>query len=813
MRYLFFLISLFTLTGCHQQSPEDIRIVIPLTHDWKFVKSDIPEAQNPLVDDGNWEMVNVPHDWAIGGPFDMSIDMQNVRVVADGEFSARKRFGRTGALPHTGVAWYRKTIELPELWRDKLISIEFDGAMSNAEVFFNGFFVGTWPYGYSSFQFDLTKYCRFGDKNVLAVRLENKPRSSRWYPGAGIYRNVRLVVKNPLNIKHWGTKISTPDIASGNGTVNIETIINRVDLTNTAPELITRVFDAKNRLVSEHTTIIRSITDTIISQQLLVETPELWSVDNPVIYRVESQIKVKNKIVDNYESKFGFRFFEFTADSGFILNGVKMKLNGVCLHHDLGPLGSAVNKYAIRRQLHLLKDMGCNAIRTSHNPPAPELLDLCDEMGFLVIDEAFDEWKISKAGNGYSTLWDEWAEKDLVALIKRDRNHPSVIMWSIGNEILEQKIENGDDYCRFLTDICHREDPTRPVTAGFNHWEDAVKNGFADIVDVVGWNYKPEKYNELHRRFPHWKMYGSETASTVSSRGEYFFPAEPCVNCVRESRHCSSYDMEYPPWANSPDTEFAAQDSFPFIAGEFVWTGFDYLGEPTPYNETASSRSSYFGIFDLCGFPKDRFYLYQSQWTDKDVLHLLPHWNWEGKEDEIIPVFCYTNFSKAELFLNGKSMGIREKNPTELYSKYRLRWDVPYSPGELKVIALDKENNFIKETIQRTASQPSKIMLNSYSSEKTFAKDDLIFITAFVVDDEGVFCPTASDSLRFIVEGDAEILATGNGDPTSLVSFSSPARRLFNGKCLVVMKPKSTNGSIRLTATSGNMEPASIDVP
>ncbi|MEN8117708.1 MAG: DUF4982 domain-containing protein, partial [Bacteroidota bacterium] len=438
---------------------------------------------------------------------------------------------------------------------------------------------------------------------------------------------------------------------------------------------------------------------------------------------------------------------------------------------------------------------------------------LADEMGFLIIDEAFDEWKFAKCKNGYHVLWDEWAEKDMTAFIQRDRNHPSVIMWSIGNEVREQSSKEGAGYCQFLVDICKKEDPTRPTTAGFNRWSEAIEYGLAEIVDVPGWNYKPHKYAEIHERFPEWKMYGSETASTVSSRGEYFLPAKVRKHHQREDRfHCSAFDMEYPNWATSPDTEFAAQDKYKFMAGEYVWTGFDYLGEPTPYNKEWPSRSSYFGIIDLSNIPKDRYYLYQSKWTDKEVLHLLPHWNWEGNEGEDISVHCYTNFDKAELFLNGKSQGVQQKDPSQLYRKYRLIWDVPYEAGELKVVALDKDNNPVKETVVNTAGQPAAIKLETELTTIAANGKEIAFVTVSVVDKNGVVCPLAANQINFTVEGEGRLKAVGNGDQTSLESFVKPTRKTFNGKCMVFIQSTEKTGKIKLIAQSDGLKDAEINI-
>jgi len=804
------LVFLMTGIGLSAQPAEGKRIVQLLDTNWKFFNAEVSGGEQPVLNTDNWQTVEVPHDWAISGPFDENIDLQVVQVVEDGEKVAKRRSGRTGGLPHIGIGWYRKALDIPASWKDKRIFAEFDGAMSHARVYLNGQFVGEWPYGYASFGFELTDKIVFGGKNLLAVRLENKPNSSRWYPGAGLYRNVRLVVTNPVHVKQWGTYVTTPDIEKGKGTVAIETSLEGIDEGSKNIKLITNIYNAKNQLVAS---INNPADEKKTMQQLIVDQPHLWSVTDPYLYRAESVVEVDGKKCDRYETVFGFRYFKFTNNDGFFLNGKNMKLNGVCMHHDLGALGAAINISAIKRQLTLLQKMGCNAIRTSHNPPAPELLQLCNEMGFLVLDEAFDEWKNAKCENGYNTLWDNWAEKDMVAFIRRDRNHPSVIMWSVGNEVREQSIKGGEVYCKFLVDICKREDPTRPTTGGFNQWEGAIKNGFADIVDVPAWNYKPQYYRYIHEKFPQWRMYASETASTVSSRGEYFLPAVAKVIKARIPYQCSSYDMEYPGWATSPDKEFAAQDSFTFMGGEFVWTGFDYLGEPTPFNDVWPSRSSYFGIIDLAGIPKDRFYLYQSKWTNQPVLHLLPHWNWSGMEGKPIPVHCYTSFQRAELFVNGKSMGIRTKDPSKLYTKYRLVWDeVPYKPGELKVVALDTNNKPLKETIVRTAGEPARIILKADRQSVSNSERELAFVTVSVVDEKGVLCPRAANKIAMSIVGKGKLKAADNGDATCLESFVDPVRSAFNGKCMAIVQSTAPKGEMKLVAQSQGLGKAEITI-
>lgn len=809
-KYKIAMLLLFSsFFGCTGGNTNESRRTVLLDKDWLFFNGEVENGEDPSLKTEGWQSVTVPHDWAISGEFDRSIDLVETMVIEDGEKVPKVRTGRTGGLPHIGVGWYRRKLELPESHEGKRVSVEFDGAMSHAKVFVNGKFAGEWPYGYASFGFDITDLVEFGGENTLAVRLENKPGSARWYPGAGIYRDVRMVITDPVYVKQWGVYVTTPDIQQGRGTVRVETTILNKSGDAKNVKLKTDILSPANEVVATATSDVQAQAANTVEQTLNAPSPQLWSVGKPVLYTVVTTIMDGDKVLDKYETPFGFRYFEFTNNEGFFLNSERVQLNGVCLHHDLGPLGAAVNLSSIRHRLNLLKEMGCNAIRTSHNPPAPELLDLADEMGFLVIDEAFDEWKLPKTENGYNKLWDEWAEKDMTAFIHRDRNHPSVIMWSVGNEIREQGSKDGAEYCQFLVDICKREDPTRPTTAGFNNWQGAIKNGFADIVDVPGWNYKPQHYRFIHEKFPHWKMYGSETASTVSSRGEYFFPAEQKVHFTREPYHSSSFDMEFPSWATSPDREFAAQDSFKFMAGEFVWTGFDYLGEPTPYNVEWPARSSYFGIIDLCGIPKDRYYLYQSKWTDKEVLHLLPHWNWE--EGQKVSVHCYTGFDKAELFLNGESLGVREKDPSTLYTKYRLVWDdVVFHAGELKVVALDGQNKPLKETVMRTAGKPAAIRLEADRTEIGADGKELAFITVSVVDENGIVCPRADNRIDFTTEGAGLLRAVGNGDPTSLESFVKPFRKAFNGKCMAIVQAGEKPGEIALTAESEGLYPAKI---
>jgi len=806
--YPYFLIALL-VTACTPDHKS--RTVLLLDENWQFINEEVENGEKPETNTENWETVTVPHDWAISGEFDETIDAQEIMVIEDGEKTPKMRTGRTGGLPHIGIGWYRKSLDIPLSLKNKRINIEFDGAMSYAKVYLNGEFVGEWPYGYASFGFDMTDHVNFGGENILAVRLENKPFSSRWYPGAGIYRNVRLVVTNQVHVKQFGTYITTPNIENGEGTVNLKTTVLNKSGKSKRVTIETQIIDIDGNVivtVAEETTVNK---ENIVEQILDVPSPKLWSLETPTMYMAITKISENRKELDSFETPFGFRHFEFTNNNGFFLNGKRVQLNGVCLHHDLGPLGAAINISSLRHRMKLLQEMGCNSIRTSHNPPTPELLDLADEMGFLILDEIYDEWKMAKTENGYNKLWDKWAEKDMVAWIHRDRNHPSIIAWSIGNEIREQGRKDGLETCQFLVDICHREDPTRPTTAGFNNWAAAIKNGLADAVDLPAWNYKPQHYSFIHKNHPEWKMYASETASTVSSRGEYFFPAEVKVMHTRKPFHSSSFDLEYPSWASTPDREFVAQDSFKYMTGEFVWTGFDYLGEPTPYNIEWPSRSSYFGIIDLCGIPKDRYFLYQSKWSNQEVLHLLPHWNWEKGQN--VSVHCYTSFDKGELFLNGKSLGIREKDPSGLYTTYRLVWDnIIYEPGEIKVVALDENNKPLKEAVMKTAGEPAKIILETDRSKILADGKELAFVTVSVLDENGNICPRANNLINFSVEGEGTVKAVGNGDPTSLESFVKPFRKAFNGKCMVMVQSSKKAGEFILKAESEGLETNKITI-
>ncbi|MGG1554003.1 beta-galactosidase GalB [Paenibacillus ferrarius] len=793
---------------------------ISLSEHWRFYKHSM-EDQSPFrgerldLDDRSWEQVKVPHDWAIAGPFDADNDVQVNSVIEDGITNKMVHIGRTGALPIVGIGWYRYELSVPFGWVGKRVLIEFDGVMSDSTVYLNEQEVGSWPYGYTSFCFDLTERLRFGQTNVLAVRVCSLPSSSRWYPGAGIYRHVRLIVTGPIHVGPWGTYITTPHISDQSAQIRVVTTLVNALLQPKLVELKTILIDPNGRVCGEATSELEFTDRTECEQLVAVTEPALWDVAAPQLYKAVTIVSVLGLEVDRYETPFGIRSIAFDAQEGFKLNGTAMKLKGVCLHHDLGALGAAVYVRAIERQLELMQKMGCNAIRATHNPPAPELLDLCDRMGLLVIDEAFDEWAEGKVTNGYHRLFKEWAEKDLRAMICRDRNHPSVIMWSTGNEIREQWMEDGAEVARYLTNICHDADPTRPVTAGLSMTDEAIRNGLADAVDIPGWNYKPHRYAEYHEQRPDWIAYGSETASTVSSRGVYHFPAAEEIPMKRQKDlHASSYDLSAPRWGSTPDREFMAQDELPYMLGEFVWTGFDYLGEPTPYRTEWPSRSSYFGIMDLCGLPKDRYYLYKSQWSMEPVLHLLPHWNWPGREGEYIPVHCYTSYSQAELFLNGISLGVSRKSTDSLYERYRLRWEkVPYEPGTIRVVAYDNDGNEAMSHEVHTAGAPARILLEPDRSGIQADGHDLSFITVSIVDERGRRCPTASEKVSFTIQGAGELAAIDNGDPTSTTSFRSDSICTFSGQCMVIVRSLAGQpGTLRITAASGALQAATADI-
>jgi beta-galactosidase len=752
---------------------------------------------HPAFDDTQWRLLNLPHDWGIEGPFDKALP------------------GSTGKLPWSGVAWYRKHLDIPEADKGKKIYLDMDGAMAYATVWLNGKCAGGWPYGYASWRVDLTPFVDFGGENVIAIRLDNPPDSSRWYPGGGIYRNVWLIKTEPVHVGHWGTYVTTPEVSAQVATVKFHVNVDNDTDAGAAVSVKNEIFELKangrkGQSVASFNTWNLNITahqSGSGEQQTAFVNPKLWSLEKPNRYVVVTSIQQDGKTVDTYETPFGIRTIEFTATNGFLLNGKRVPINGVCNHSDLGPLGSAINTRGLERQVEILKDFGCNAIRTSHNPPSPELLDICDRLGMLVMDESFDCWEGRKTRNDYHLLFDDWHEKDWRAELRRDRNHPSIILWSIGNEVGEQNNRSKFWIPAELTAIAHQEDPTRPTTSA-NNQVSAGYNGFLTNEDVFGYNYKPTEYGRFRAANPNQPLFGSETASCISSRGEYFFPVSTNKAGGMSNFQMSSYDLYAPRWATPPDWEFAGQDKYPFVAGEFVWTGFDYLGEPTPYDRT--SRSSYFGIVDLDGFKKDRFYLYQARWRPElPMAHILPHWNWPERTNQVTPVHVYTSGDSAELFLNGKSLGRKTKGPFE----YRLHWDdVKYEPGTLKVVAYKNGKRWATD-VMKTTGPAAKLTLQA--DRATIAADgqDLSFITVTVADKNGLLVPRSKNHIKFEIEGPGEIVAVDDGDPTNLEPMQAKEHDAFNGLALVIVRAKAGQpGTITLKAEAGGLKSAAIRI-
>lgn len=858
-------LALSSATLCAADAPRER---VPFNANWRFQKEDPADAQGKLAyeqvknwvlatgvaltsgpaaaatvrpqgdpgadvsyvkgefDDSQWRKLNLPHDWGIEGPFKQEYD------------------GSTGKLPWWGVAWYRKHFTVPSEDKGKQIFLDIDGAMSYSMVWLNGQFVGGWPYGYASYRVDLTPYLKPGVENVIAIRLDNPPSSSRWYPGGGIYRNVWLVKTSPVHVAHWGDFVTTPKVSKGAATVNVRTAIENQSAGEANVKVATKIYALDEAGKPQGDAVAEAEAASVKAPagggatseaELSVKRPKLWSIDKPNRYVAVTTVEQDGKTVDRVESPFGIRTFEFTADNGFLLNGKRVPLNGVCDHHDLGALGAAINTRALERQVQLLKAMGCNAIRTSHNPPAPELLDLCDRYGLVMMDEAFDCWERGKTKNDYHLVFKDWHDKDMRALVRRDRNHPCVVLWSTGNEIPDQGTPRGFQISRELAAITHQEDPTRPAGGGINN-QNCGFNGYQNTFDVFGYNYKPEVYGEFRKVNPKLPIIGSETASCISSRGFYTFPVSDNKADGKADFQMSSYDLYAPPWATPPDWEFKGQDRFPFVGGEFVWTGFDYLGEPTPYNRDMTnllnfqgkkkakdrakmeqemkamgrvptpSRSSYFGIIDLAGFPKDRFYIYQARWRPElPMAHILPHWNWPDRVGQVTPVHVYTSGDEAELFLNGKSLGRKKKGEFE----YRLRWDdVQYQPGELKVVAY-KGGKAWAEATMKTTGPAAKLTLKPDRETIKGDGEDLSFVTAAVADKDGAMVPRSMNAIRFSIEGPGEIVATDNGDATSHVSFQSKEKQAFNGLCLAIVRAKAgEHGQIKLKAEADGLAAA-----
>ncbi len=824
------IITLALLLSTTTQLVAQVRSELLLEKNWKFTRDDNPASTQPGYDDSQWQRVTIPHDWAIYGPFDVKNDPQDVAIAQDGQTEAMSHAGRTGGLPFVGVGWYRTEFEAPSFTEGKRASIKFDGAMSNAQVYINGEKVGYWPYGYNTFHFDITEFMKAGETNSVAVRLENYPQSSRWYPGAGLYRNVHVIITDGAHIPVWGTQITTPKVTKEYATIEVQTTLSLdegEEMDNYSLE--TSIVDPEGQEVANIKSPINSMqhNDGRVKHETIVHNPALWNVETPELYTAISRLYNGKELVDEYNTVFGVRSIEVVPQKGFFINGEKVIFQGVCMHHDLGPLGGAVNEAAIRRMISILKDMGCNAIRTSHNMPAPELIKACDEMGMLVMAESFDEWDVAKCANGYHKYFNDWAEKDMVNLIHNYRNNPSVVMWCIGNEVPNQWYESGAKVARFLQDICHREDPTRPVTNGMDAPDAVVNNNFAAIMDVAGFNYRPFRYRENYNKLPQQLILGSETASTVSSRGVYKFPVVRQSMKMYDDHQSSSYDVEHCGWSNLPEDDFIQHEDLPFAMGEFVWTGFDYLGEPTPYYTNWPSHSSLFGIVDLAGIPKDRYYLYRSHWNkSEETLHILPHWNWEGREGEVTPIFVYTNHPSAELFINGKSQGIRTKDLSihrdstqnseseatfERQKRYRLMWmETTYKPGTVKVVAYDKDGNAVAEQEMHTAGKPHHIELTADRQSITADGRDISFINVRVVDKDGNLCPEASNNITFTVKGEGFYRAGANGNSVNLQPFHLPEMELFSGQMTALIQSTDQPGSITVEASTPGIKKGKI---
>lgn len=808
----FIIVIVLTTLSCYA------REITKLADDWEFSKGSLQDVKK-------WDQVRVPHDWAIYGPFDRSNDLQEVAVEQNGETEKTVKTGRTGGLPFIGKGVYRRNLEITDT-AGKRFALLFDGAMSNAHVKINGTEIGYWPYGYNSFTVPIdNRELRIGD-NELIVELENFEKASRWYPGAGLYRNVYLIETDKLHIPEWGTYITTPYISSDYASVNLKLQIEGAKQFEEYPygekiEVETKIFNPEGLEVANDKSNYISRGQEF-SQNFIVENPELWSTESPALYQAETILRKDGKKVDKYITKFGIRKIDFIPKKGFFLNGEPMKFQGVCNHHDLGPLGAAVNQSALRHQLELLKDMGVNAIRTSHNMPAPELVELCDEMGIMMMLEPFDDWGFRpKSPNGYGAFFNEWAEKDVTNMVKRYRNNPSVVMWSIGNEVPSQWGEPGMKELTMLKELVNKLDPTRPVTCGMDQIGAVLENGFAAALDIPGFNYKPQFYDSIYSRLPQQLVLGSETASTVSSRGVYHFPVNLPDSLSRHvelhpDNQSSSYDVETCSWSNTPDIDYAMDDDKEWVIGQFVWTGFDYLGEPSPYDTDAwPSHSSLFGIIDLASLPKDRFYLYRSKWNKKDdTLHILPHWDWKGREGEITPLMVYTNYPKAELFINGKSRGVREKNDSSYLHRYRLMWlDTRYEPGEVKVVAYDSKGNAKAEKVIRTPGKADHIVLTPHKTKLNADGEDLLYVTVQVADKDGNILPADSRLVKFNVSGAGEFEATANGDATCLMPFQNPEMKLFSGAATAILRSGKSPGNIRLKASAKGVKDGMITIP
>lgn len=796
---LLLLLAAFVLPVYAQQKA--VRKVVNFDQNWAFNLGDVAKAQQNDFDDSKWRRLDLPHDWSVEGEFN-----KDNPATPEG-----------GALPG-GIGWYRKVFTLPEADKNKIIYINFDGVYQRSDVWINGHHLGFRPNGYISFQYNLTPYLNYGQqKNVIAVKVDNSVQpNSRWYSGSGIYRNVWLVTVNKVAVNHWGTFVTTPQVTNKQATVNIKTSVKNLTGKPQQVNIVTSIYNSSGLLITNAVLSNVALQDTLatVNQDLVVKSPVLWSVDKPYLYKVYTKIESEGQVLDTYETPLGIRYYNFDADKGFLLNGKHLKILGVCDHHDLGSLGAAINTRALERQLEILKAMGCNAIRTSHNPPAPELLNLADKMGFIVMDEAFDCWEKGKVEYDYHLFFKEWHKRDLEDQILRDRNHPSVMMWSIGNEIPQQADTSGARIALDLAHIVHSLDTTRPITAANNHPDthnQIIKSG---AVDLIGYNYHLDEYATFHERYPGKAFIGSETTSALETRGVYDMPSDsirrwPNDQSAGEKMNddftVSAYDNVSAPWGSTHEETWKVIKKYDFLSGMFIWTGFDYLGEPTPY--TWPARSSYFGVVDLAGFPKDVYYMYQSEWTNTPVLHLLPHWNWQpGKTVDVWAY--YNNADNVELLLNGKSLGVRSKKGDDLH----VMWRVKYEPGTLKAISRNKKGQVILTSEVKTAGAPSKIELVADRKVINADGEDLSFVTVRILDKDGNVVPDAANIVNFKIEGNAVLAGVDNGDPVNHDSFKANWRKAFHGMALAIVKAGQKTGYVTLTASANGLQTASIQI-
>jgi beta-galactosidase len=798
------LLFFFLCFEMHSEAQGKYRMIESFNGSWKFYLGQVTNAQDSSFNDAGWRSLNLPHDWSI-----------------EGKFAKDNPAGTGGGALPGGMGWYRKTFSLPDSSKGKNIFIDFDGVYRKSEVWINGHSLGMRPSGYISFRYNLTPYLKFGSaKNIILVKVDNSQQpNSRWYSGSGIFRNVWLVTTGKVYVDHWGNYITTPEIHSGFARVTITLKIKNSQPTDQRTTLKTEIFDeagSQVALASSYLDMNEGSTASTV-QYANVPAPHLWTVDDPYLYKVKTQVISNHKTVDEIQSAIGIRSFAFDPEKGFLLNGRQIKINGVCDHHDLGCLGAAINTRGLERQLEILKAMGCNGIRTSHNPPAPELLDLCDKMGFIVMDEGFDMWKIQKNKYDYHLDWDAWHKRDLEDQILRDRNHPSVFIWSIGNEIPEQWVNDSSAsrIARELRGIIRALDTTRPITAALNdqNWKtNGILNSGA--LDLVGYNYNQNAFPSFTNIFPGKKFIGTETVSALQTRGSYDMPSDSIRRWPTRwdveftggnaDLSCSAYDNVSASWGSTHEETWKVIKKYNFLSGQYIWTGFDYIGEPTPYPWPA--RSSYFGIIDLAGFPKDSYYMYQSEWTDKPVLHIFPHWNW--KKGDTVDVWAYYNQAdEVELWLNGKSLGVKTKQGDDLH----VWWRIPYEPGILKAVSRKNGQTVLEQEI-KTAGKATSIVLSADRSSINADGNDLSFVTAKIVDADGITVPDADNLVHFSVTGEGAVIATDNGSETSMESFQSPDRKSFHGLCLAVVRGKNKAGNIQLTAKADGLSDARITI-